>query len=132
MEEYYKKCRILKHGAKMLRRKTWMDNEYYIVKVDIGSKQKYIFRSNVLKEIIGASEVIKFVTEDLGDQILKYMNENQEQFNKIENYMRQIMDIGYLQLAEMQCTYLMTIKKLKNLIKFLAKLLWNILMVLSC
>lgn len=85
-----------------------------------------------MKEIIGASEVIKFVTKDLGDQILKYMNENQEQFNKIENYMRQIMDIGYLQLAEMQCTYLMTIKKLKKLIKFLAKLLWNILMVLSC
>lgn len=68
---------------------------YYIVKVDIGSKQKYIFSSNRLKEIIGASEIIKFVTEELGKQILKSMGESTENFvvdiNSSENYKGNIL-----------------------------------------
>ncbi|OSA96454.1 UNVERIFIED_ORG: hypothetical protein B2H93_02400 [Clostridium botulinum] len=52
----------------------------YIVKVDIGSKQKYIFSSNRLKEIIGASEIIKYVTENLGKQVLKRMGENEDYY----------------------------------------------------
>ncbi|AYF54390.1 hypothetical protein DFH04_06570 [Clostridium novyi] len=47
---------------------------YYLVKIDIGSKQKYIFSTNVLKDIIGASEIIRFITEELGQTVLDYMN----------------------------------------------------------
>ncbi|WP_343762428.1 Cas10/Cmr2 second palm domain-containing protein [Clostridium oceanicum] len=46
----------------------------FVVKVDIGSKQKYIFSSNRLKEIIGASEIIRYVTEELAKEVLKCMN----------------------------------------------------------
>ncbi|MCB2312915.1 hypothetical protein LGL55_16845 [Clostridium tagluense] len=55
-------------------------SEYYIVKIDIGSKQKYIFSSNRLKEIIGASEIIRFVTEELGKAILKEIGKSTEIF----------------------------------------------------
>lgn len=48
----------------------------YIVRVDIGSKQKYIFSSNRLKEIIGASEIIRYVTEKLGVKVLEMMNKD--------------------------------------------------------
>ena len=44
--------------------------KFYIVKIDIGSKQKYIFRSNRLREIIGASKIIKFVGEIMEDGAL--------------------------------------------------------------
>ncbi|SFA71834.1 Cas10/Cmr2 second palm domain-containing protein [Clostridium frigidicarnis] len=50
----------------------------YVVKIDIGSKQKYIFSSNILKEIIGASEIIRYVTENLGKEVLKNIKENPE------------------------------------------------------
>ena len=58
--------------------------KFYIVKIDIGSKQKYIFRSNRLKEIIGASKIIKFVSEKLGNEVLKYMKLSDKQFGKKE------------------------------------------------
>ena len=35
------------------------------VLMEIGKKQSYIFKSNKLKENIGASMIIKFVTEEL-------------------------------------------------------------------
>lgn len=58
----------------------------YIVKVDIGSKQKYIYSSNRLKEIIGASEIIRFVTEDLGIKVLQCMGLDQEsEYGKLDN-----------------------------------------------
>lgn len=63
---------------------------YYVVKIDIGSKQKYIFRSNVLKEIIGASKIIKYVSEELGKEILKSMDLSDKQFN-IENFNKKYM-----------------------------------------
>lgn len=53
---------------------------YYIVKIDISSKQKYIFSSNKLKEIIGASAIIKFVTEELGGKVLEALNKNKIDF----------------------------------------------------
>ncbi|MFD3157034.1 hypothetical protein ACFIJ5_09260 [Haloimpatiens sp. FM7330] len=52
----------------------------FIVKVDIGSKQKYIFSSNRLKEIIGASQIIKYVTENLGKDVLKKMGKNPQNY----------------------------------------------------
>ncbi|WP_283592010.1 Cas10/Cmr2 second palm domain-containing protein [Clostridium butanoliproducens] len=52
----------------------------YIVKVDIGSKQKYIFSSNRLKEIIGASEVIRYVTEGLAKEVLECMNKEHKNY----------------------------------------------------
>lgn len=55
-------------------------NSYFIVKIDISSKQKYIFSSNKLKEIIGASAIIKFVTEELGGEILKLAHRNKLDF----------------------------------------------------
>ncbi|WP_242951623.1 Cas10/Cmr2 second palm domain-containing protein [Clostridium felsineum] len=61
------------------------ESTYYVVKIDIGSKQKYIFRSNVLKEIIGASKIIKYVSEELGIDILKNMDLSYEEFN-IKNF----------------------------------------------
>lgn len=53
---------------------------YFIVKIDISSKQKYIFSSNKLKEIIGASEIIKFVTEELAEKVLSSMSRNKKLF----------------------------------------------------
>lgn len=47
---------------------------YYIVKLDISSKQKYIYSSNRLQEIIGASKIIEFITEMLGRDVLLKMN----------------------------------------------------------
>lgn len=52
----------------------------YIVKVDIGSKQKYIFSSNRLKEIIGASEIIRYVTERLAKEVLECMNKEHKNY----------------------------------------------------
>lgn len=57
----------------------------YIVKVDIGSKQKYIFSSNRLKEIIGASEIIRYVTENLGKEVLRNMGKNQKLYTGNNN-----------------------------------------------
>ena len=73
----------------MLSRKTRRDivtkdsNTYYLVKIDIGGKQKYIFSTNVLKDIIGASEIIRFITEELGREVLRYMK-NLDEFNNVE------------------------------------------------
>ncbi|KEH92686.1 hypothetical protein Z962_11480 [Clostridium botulinum C/D str. BKT12695] len=58
-------------------------NIYYLVKIDIGGKQKYIFSTNVLKDIIGASEIIRFITEELGREVLRYMKKLDE-FNNVE------------------------------------------------
>lgn len=58
-------------------------NTYYLVKIDIGGKQKYIFSTNVLKDIIGASEIIRFITEELGREVLRYMK-NLDEFNNVE------------------------------------------------
>lgn len=52
----------------------------YIVKVDIGSKQKYIFSSNRLKQIIGASEIIRYVTEELAKEVLECMNKEHKNY----------------------------------------------------
>lgn len=60
------------------------EHKFYIVKIDIGSKQKYIFRSNRLREIIGASKIIKFVSEKLGGEVLKYMQLSDKYFGKKE------------------------------------------------
>lgn len=40
-------------------------NNKYLVAIEISKKQNYIFKSNKLKENIGASLIIKYVTEDL-------------------------------------------------------------------
>ncbi len=53
---------------------------YYIVKLDISSKQKYIYSSNRLQEIIGASKIIEFITEMLGRDVLLKMN--RDSFNE--------------------------------------------------
>jgi len=45
----------------------------YLVAIEISKKQNYIFKSNKLKENIGASLIIKYVTEDLPK---KYLYEN--------------------------------------------------------
>ncbi|NEZ70392.1 hypothetical protein EXM31_01010 [Clostridium botulinum] len=52
----------------------------FVVKVDIASKQKYIFSSNRLKEIIGASEVIRYVTEGLAKEVLECMNKEHKNY----------------------------------------------------
>lgn len=52
----------------------------FIVEVDIGSKQKYIFSSNKLKEIIGASEIIRYVTEGLAKEVLESMNKEYKDY----------------------------------------------------
>lgn len=48
-------------------------NTYYGVKVDVSSKQSYIFSSNRLKEVVGASKIIEFTTEILGRIIIENM-----------------------------------------------------------
>lgn len=52
----------------------------FVVKIDIGSKQKYIFSSNRLKQIIGASEIIRYVTEGLAKEILQSMNKEYKNY----------------------------------------------------
>ncbi|EJO5347109.1 hypothetical protein NRP93_001179 [Clostridium botulinum] len=52
----------------------------FVVKIDIGSKQKYIFSSNRLKEIIGASEIIRYVTEGLAKEVLECMNKEHKNY----------------------------------------------------
>lgn len=42
----------------------------YLVLLEISKKQEYIFKSNRLKENVGASFIIKYVTEDLPKEIL--------------------------------------------------------------
>ena len=37
----------------------------YLVLMEVGKKQSYIFKSNKLKENIGASMIIQYVTEEL-------------------------------------------------------------------
>ena len=37
----------------------------HLVLMEVGRKQSYIFKSNKLKENIGASMIIQYVTEDL-------------------------------------------------------------------
>lgn len=65
--------------------------KYFAVKVDVSGKQEYIFSSNRLKEVVGASKIIEFVTEILGrviieemksDEILKY-GLNQRKFTEV-------------------------------------------------
>jgi len=65
-------------------------SNYFAVKIDINSKQSYIFSSNRLKEIIGASKIIEFTTEILGPLILLDMEEDGddvslEHFSKNQN-----------------------------------------------
>lgn len=62
---------------------------YYAVKVDVSSKQSYIYSSNRLKEVIGASKIIEFVTEILGRIIIEEMKEegklvSQQKFTEIQ------------------------------------------------
>ncbi|ACA44225.1 hypothetical protein FDC22_01435 [Clostridium botulinum] len=52
----------------------------FVVKIDIGSKQKYIFSSNRLKQIIGASEIIRYVTEGLAKEVLQSMNKEYKNY----------------------------------------------------
>ncbi|WP_034870158.1 Cas10/Cmr2 second palm domain-containing protein [Clostridium lundense] len=59
--------------------------KYFLIKIDISSKQKYIFQSNVLKEIIGASEIIKFITEDLTKYIFDLMNKDNNTPGKLKD-----------------------------------------------
>lgn len=47
--------------------------KYFAVKVDVSGKQEYIFSSNRLKEVVGASKIIEFVTEILGRVIIEEM-----------------------------------------------------------
>lgn len=42
----------------------------YLVAMEISKKQNYIFKSNKLKENIGASLIIKYVTEDLWEKFI--------------------------------------------------------------
>jgi hypothetical protein len=69
-------------------------SNYYIVKIDIGSKQKYIFSSNRLKEIIGASEIIRFITEDLGKEVLKNMGKKHKYFTKLDPHGNVVFEAG--------------------------------------
>lgn len=55
--------------------------KYYIVEVDIGGKQDFIYSSNNLKEIIGASKIIEFVSEYLGKEILECYGFDKNYFN---------------------------------------------------
>ncbi|HDK7174407.1 Cas10/Cmr2 second palm domain-containing protein [Clostridium botulinum] len=57
----------------------------FVVKVDIGSKQKYIFSSNKLKEIIGASEIIRYVTEELAKEVLESMSKEYKNYKDSNN-----------------------------------------------
>lgn len=66
---------------------------YYGVKVDVSGKQGYIYSSNRLKEVVGASKIIEFVTEVLGRVIIEEMKMempnqglNQEQFTDFFEY----------------------------------------------
>lgn len=61
---------------------------YYIVKLDISSKQKYIYSSNRLQEIIGASKIIEFITEMLGRDVLLKMN--RDSFNKDYEFLKDL------------------------------------------
>jgi hypothetical protein len=49
---------------------------YYGVKVDVSGKQSYIFSSNRLKEVVGASKIIEFTTEILGRIIIDEMKKD--------------------------------------------------------
>ena len=49
---------------------------YHAVKVDVSSKQNYIFSSNRLKDVVGASKIIEFVTTILGRIIIEHMKSN--------------------------------------------------------
>lgn len=62
-----------------------MKNTYWLVELDISKKQEYIFSSNKLTEIIGASKIIEFVSERLGKVILKVM-ENEFANTKYDKY----------------------------------------------
>ena len=58
---------------------------YWLSRVDISGKQNYIFSSNKLKEIVGASEIIRFTTEELGKKIIKELGYSTEFFSKNNN-----------------------------------------------
>lgn len=67
-----------------------MNSRYYGVKIDVNSKQEYLFSSNRLKDVVGASKIIEFVTEILGRIIIEEMKKdysnstlNQEKFSEI-------------------------------------------------
>lgn len=42
----------------------------YLVLSEISKKQQYIFRSNRIKENVGASFIVKYITEDLPKELL--------------------------------------------------------------
>ncbi|MGM0410697.1 MAG: Cas10/Cmr2 second palm domain-containing protein [Bacillota bacterium] len=50
-------------------------SKYSVVKMDISSKQEYIYASNRLKEIVGASKIIEFTSEILGRIIVEEMKD---------------------------------------------------------
>lgn len=68
-------------------------DEKYLVMIDISKKQEYIYSSNNLKDIIGASYIIKYVSEFLGRDILKSMINGRE--IKYYNYENQNGKIVY-------------------------------------
>lgn len=51
--------------------------KYFAVKIDVSGKQEYIFSSNRLKEVVGASKIIEFVTEILGRVIIEEMKSDE-------------------------------------------------------
>lgn len=57
--------------------------EKYLLKIDITGKQEYIFATNRLKDAVGASEVVRFVSEDLGGLLLEEIDGlKNEEFSK--------------------------------------------------
>ena len=55
----------------------------YLLKIDITGKQEYIFATNRLKDAVGASEVVRFVSEDLGGLLLEEIDGlKNEEFSK--------------------------------------------------
>ena len=46
----------------------------YLVLSEVSRKQDYIFKSNKLLENVGASEIIKYVTEELPQKLLAENN----------------------------------------------------------
>lgn len=55
----------------------------YLLKIDITGKHEYIFATNRLKDAVGASEVVRFVSEDLGGLLLEEIDGlKNEEFSK--------------------------------------------------
>lgn len=73
-----------------------MGNIFYAVKLDVNAKQNYIFSSNRMKEVLGASKIIEFVTEILGHVIIDKMIEEKYavNHNKFTDIMKRKNDDG--------------------------------------